>query len=106
MRDELTQISNNECLILNFDHSSNNGTHWVCLFIKKGIPIYFDSFGFPPPLEVIKYCKTQNTNFNTFKIQGNNQVICGHYCIYVLYRLSNGYEYYDILDELYRINNM
>ena len=29
-----------------------------------------------------------------------NEVICGHYCIYVLYRLSNGIELYDVCDEL------
>lgn len=106
MRDELRQACENECMVINTDSSSNEGTHWTCLFIKKGIPIYFDSFGFPPPLEVMKYCKTQNINFNTFKIQVNSEVICGHYCIYMLYKLSKGYNYYDILDELYRKNNI
>ena len=53
MRDELSKrkIGNkkNECLILNLDHSQNNGTHWISLFIKNGISIYFDSFGLDPP---------------------------------------------------------
>src|SRR5580693_4972780 len=48
MRDELNSnvAKSDECLILNLDKSSNNGTHWTCLFIKNGIFYYFDSFGF------------------------------------------------------------
>src|SRR5207245_656607 len=53
MRDELNKnrtFTKNECLILNIDHSNNNGTHWTCLFIRNGVSYYFDSFGFAPPL--------------------------------------------------------
>jgi hypothetical protein len=104
MRDELNKnrkSTNNECLILNIDHSKNNGTHWTCLFINNGISYYFDSYGLTPPLEVLDYCKGERY-FNSFKIQQDQEVICGHYCIYVLYRLSRGYNFYDILDELVR----
>ena len=45
MRDELKELKScrNECLILNHDHSSNEGTHWTCLFIKdtKYYMLYF-----------------------------------------------------------------
>ena len=104
MRDELNKnrkSSKNECLILNIDHSKNDGTHWTSLFINDGIGYYFDSYGFQPPLEVIDYCKGF---YNTFQIQRENEVICGHYCIYMLYRLSNGHDFYEVLDELYRYN--
>lgn len=108
MRDELKSngSQSDECLILNIDESSNNGTHWTCLFIKNGICYYFDSFGFAPPTEVYQYCqKFTDRDYNTFRIQRPDQVICGHYCIYVLYRLSKGFKFYDVLDELYRYNN-
>lgn len=108
MRDELiSEGADNECLILNIDHSSNNGTHWTSLFIRGGVCYYFDSYGFPPPKEVIKYCdKFSQRHYNTFKIQKSGQVICGHFCIYVLYKLSHGINFYNILDELYRFNNL
>ena len=108
MRDELKnqKVTQNECLILNIDHSSNNGTHWTCLFIKNGVTYYFDSYGFPPPLEVLEYCKGEDRYYNTFKIQGDGEVICGHYCIYMLYQLSNGCNFYDVLDELYRYQDL
>jgi len=108
MRDELNRASkctDNECLVLNIDHSDNDGTHWTCLFIKNGELYYFDSFGFTPPLEVLDYYQCKNRWYNSFKIQQYNEVICGHYCIYVLYRLSNGFSFDDILDELVRIKS-
>ena len=106
MRDELNnrKCTNNECLILNIDHSRNNGTYWVAIFISNGVRDYFDSFGFEPPLEVIEYLKGEERYYTTFQIQKSEDVICGHFCIYVLYRLSNGAHFNDILDELYRYN--
>jgi hypothetical protein len=108
MRDELEKPrSDNECMVINIDHSRNEGTHWTCLFIKNGISYYFDPYGFPPTLEVINYCKeslTPSTRYySSFSIQKMNEVICGHYCIYVLYRLSNNSGYFhDICYELYQ----
>ena len=105
MRDEMTHrhSTKNECMVINTDHSSNGGTHWTCLYIDEGKSYYFDSYGFEPTLEVKWYCKEPRV-YNSFPIQKMNQVICGHYCIYVLYRLSNGEVFYDILNELYRHN--
>ena len=74
-------------------------------FIKDYNLFYFDSFGFASPLEVLEYKCNKNGWCNSFKIQQYNEVICGHYCIYVLYRLSNGFNFYDILDELVGIKS-
>jgi hypothetical protein len=103
MRNELNKASRlgNESMVINTDHSLNEGTHWTCLFIRNGTSYYFDSYGFPPTLEVLDYCK-QPRYYNTFPIQKFNEVICGHYCIYVLCRMSNGANFYDICYELYR----
>jgi hypothetical protein len=107
MRDELNKTAQwcDECMVINIDHSSNEGTHWTCLFIRKGVAHYFDPYGFAPTLEVKEYCKGLLSEYNTFPIQKMNEVICGHYCIYVLYKLSNGHKFYDICDELYRRSN-
>jgi hypothetical protein len=103
MRDEIKnkRPTDNECMVINIDHSNNQGTHWTCLFIDKGKSYYFDSYGFEPTVEVKEYCKEPRV-YSSFEIQQTNEIICGHYCIYVLYRLSNGDEFDDILDELYR----
>jgi hypothetical protein len=104
MRNELVNenASKNECFTLNLDHSNNTGTHWTCVFVKSGTCYYFDSFGFPPPKEVEDYLhKFDKRYYNSFEIQKINQVICGHFCIYVLAKLNRGNDFYEILDELY-----
>ena len=102
MRDELNKATRqaNECMVINTDESRNRGTHWTCLLIKNGTSYYFDPYCIPPPLEVMNYC-AEPRFYNTFPIQKFNQVICGHYCIYVLNRLNIGDEFYDICYELY-----
>ena len=110
MRDELKdkKAQTDECMVINIDHSSNEGTHWTCLFIKNKVGFYFDSYGFEPTLEVIEYCNAATLStryYSSYPIQKMNEVICGHYCIYVLYRLSNGDDFDGICDELYRYNN-
>jgi hypothetical protein len=111
MRDELNTSTDNECLILNTDHSSGNGIHWTCLFIKNGIAYYFDSYGNEPLEEVKVYCNLRRPArryYSTDRIQQNDHTpgLCGYYCVYMLWRLSNAcgvYKcFYDVLDELYR----
>ena len=108
MRNELknTISKRNECLILNLDDNLGEGTHWVSLFTKDNTSYYFDSYGFIPPNELQVYCsKSKTTYYNTFKIQSPGEEICGHYCVYMLYRLNNGISFSEILDELYKRNN-
>lgn len=104
MRDELKgQANPNESLIVNMDESSGKGTHWTSLFVTETSSYYFDSFGLPPPKEVINYCPNNNRFYNTFKIQKPEEVICGHYCVYVLYKLFNNYKFCDICLQLCKI---
>ena len=107
MRDELKgKSSKNECLILNLDDGSGKGTHWTCLYVNNNLRYYFDSFGLPPPLEILNYCSNYvDIKYSDHKIQKINVIICGQYSIYVLYKLFHGFDYIDILEELYVKNN-
>ena len=89
----------NECFILNIDHCKNNGTHWTCSFTKNRESYYFDPFGIQPPLEIFNYCKDTRL-FSMFKMLKPKEVICQHYCIYILHRLSNGDKFDDVMHEL------
>jgi len=108
MRDELKPLMSrdNECMVINLDHSSNEGTHWTILFIENNVAYYFDSFGLEPPLEIKEYCRGTRYYYS-FRIQNINEVICGPHCIYVLYRLSREdglslrHKFEDVQDELY-----
>ena len=101
MRDDLpTQARHEECGILNLDNVSGRGTHWVCWYKRARHKFYFDSFGVQPPEEVNKYLNSPLL-YNTEQLQSYNQVICGHLCLFVLRRLSNGENYQKVINELH-----
>jgi hypothetical protein len=110
MRDEIKSFCrNDECFILNTDVSSSCGTHWVAVNIADfydtsdgvGTTYYFDSFGLEPIKEIKRYCMEPRF-YNSFEFQKPNEVICGHMCLYFLYRMRYcKQDFYSVLDELY-----
>lgn len=97
MRDTLPhKIKEKECGVVNLDSIENDGTHWVCYYKNRNKKLYFDSFGLDPPFEIKRYLG-DNVLMSTFQIQklGNNY--CGHLCLKVLYELSNGNSFEDII---------
>ena len=102
MRDALPKKPRrNECGILNLDDSNGKGTHY-CSFFKNGKDkIYFDSYGLPPPTELLKYLKSP-VYYNSERIQPDNEVFCGHLCLYVLKTVMNdGRDFQEIINDLY-----
>jgi hypothetical protein len=66
------------------------------------VSYYFDSYGLAPPAEVLDYCKSKERFYSEYRIQQDDRVeiLCGHYCVYILYKLTNGYTFLEILEEL------
>ena len=107
MRDSLPQTPNtNECGIVNFNKSSEPGSHWVAYYKAGDRRIYFDSFGQVTLYEVQKYLKKKCEEGkkviqrNTDIVQQPNTSICGHLCLYILKSLSNGMSFRDALNSL------
>ena len=51
-------------------------------FVQKNEIVYFDSFGVEHiPEEVKKFIENKNIKANIFRIQANNSVMCGYFCI-------------------------
>ena len=109
MRDELPeQPDEKECGIVNFNKSSEPGSHWVAYYKDGNERIYFDSFGCVAPIEIRKYLKTTKEFLdsepviqrNTDIVQKFNTEVCGQLCIYVLDSLSKGAKFQDIIDSL------
>ena len=109
MRDELEVIRpprDRECGILNFQTHLQKGSHWTC-WLKNGKErYYFDSYGEPPPHELIVYLKTRKEhNLPVIKrsavtVQTDGSSECGALCLYVLKKLSQGIQFSDVLEEL------
>jgi len=100
MRDTLPyKIKEKECGIVNLDSTENDGTHWVCYYKNRNKKLYFDSFGLDPPYEIKDYLG-DNVLMSTFQIQKLGTNHCGQLCLIVLYELSNGNSFEDIILKL------
>ena len=56
--------------------------HWIALFCNRSEIIYFDNFGVEHVLEEIKeFVGNKNIIANIFRVQANNSVMCGYFCI-------------------------
>ena len=80
-RDNLTKTIKNGACIVNLDEYLDNGIHWIALYVKDNEITYFDSFGVEHfPKEIKKFVGHKNIKTNT-RIQANNSIMCGYFCI-------------------------
>ena len=80
-RNNLPRIKDGACVI-NLDDKNSKGTQWVSLFIDKNIVIYFDSFAIESiPQELLKKVKGKSITHNIFRVQDNESIMYGFYCI-------------------------
>ena len=67
---------------INLDYKQSKGTHWVSLFIERNATVYCDSFGIEYiPQEVSSKIKDKSITHNIFRIQSDDSIMCGYYCI-------------------------
>ena len=65
-----------------FDEYADVGTHWIALFCNRNEIVYFDSFGVEHvPEEIKEFIGNKNIKANIFRVQANNSVMCGYFCI-------------------------
>lgn len=89
--------------VINLDDSNGSGTHWTCLILTKTHSIYFDSFGFSLPNDILRFIHRYNKNckiiYANSQIQAYRSVLCGYYCFYFhyfvtkLHRHNRNYKY-------------
>ena len=90
-RNNLSEYNSNKkkkdgAYIINLDEYANVGTHWIALFCKKNEIVYFDSFGVEYiPEEIKEFIKefpgNKNIKTNIFRVQEDNSIMCGYFCI-------------------------
>ena len=99
MRDDLPSKPRlTECGILNHDDLHGPGTHWTCWYKRRGLKVYFDSYGLPPPDEMVDYLRRYpEIRYNTDELQHRDDVVCGHFCLHVLKLLSEGWSFEDVI---------
>ena len=81
-RDNLPKKIKDGAYVINLDEYADVGTHWIALFCKKNEIVYFNSFGVEHiPEEIKEFIGNKNIKANIFRIQANNSVMCGYFCI-------------------------
>ena len=68
--------------VINLEEYADVGTHWIALFCNRSEIVYLDSFGVEHVSEEIKkFVGNKNIIANIFRVQANNSVMCGCFCI-------------------------
>ena len=68
--------------VINLDEYADVGTHWIALFSYRNEIVSFDNFGVEHiPKEIKEFIANKNIKANIFRVQGNDSVMCGYFCI-------------------------
>lgn len=80
MKDKLPHKLQIGFYIINLQSSyEGDGTHWTVFYFNYKLSVYFDSYGFIPPLEIDR--KIKPYVYNNRNIQDYNSSSCGYFCI-------------------------
>ena len=81
-RDNLPKTIKNGAYVINLDEYADVGTHWIALYVKNNEISYFDSFGVEHvSKEILKFIGHKNIKINIFRIQTDDSIMCGYFCI-------------------------
>ena len=98
-RNNLTAKIKDGAYIINLDEHADTDTNWIPLFCIRSEIVYFHSFGVEHVLEEIKkFVGNENIKANIFRVQANNSIMCGYFCIgfidFMLTGKSRFYEFF------------
>ena len=68
--------------VINLDEYADVGTYWIALFCNRNEFVYFDSLGVEYiPEEIKEFIGNKNIKANIFRVQENDSIMCGYFCI-------------------------
>ena len=73
---------NDGTYVINLDEYADVGTYRIALFCNRNEIVYFASFGAEHiPEEIKEFIGQKSTKANIFRVQANDSVMCGYFCI-------------------------
>ena len=97
MKNRLPAVVKDGNYIINLESEPSVGSHWLALVIRQNQAFYCDSFGGPPPLEVVAFVKTRKGAHLAYSdviqqhIKSSN---CGYYsCAFLIFMERNSKKY-------------
>ena len=90
-RDNLPNKIKDGAYVKNLDEHKDTGTSWIALFCNRNKIVFFYSFGVEHIPERIKeFIGNRKIKANIFRVQANNSVMCGYFCIgFIDFMLAN-----------------
>ena len=108
MRDEIVKmpIHDKQFFIVNYDKSTQEGSHWVAV-VKQGNNIYhFGSYGLPPLQEVKAKFSKYKIYYSDTPMQLNSSSICGYLCLkFIEHMLLEKRTFYEFLSKCMTYSN-
>ena len=77
--------SSHDCIT----HKWQSGSHWLGIVALKNIVYFSDSFGFPPPQEVLKFIGKRPYIYNNKQIQNITSHSCGMYALCFIFWMNH-----------------
>ena len=78
----ICRLGKNAAYVINLDKHADVDTHQIPLFCNRSEFVYFGSFGVEHvPEEIKEIAGNKNIIANIFRVQANNSVMCGYFCI-------------------------
>ena len=90
-RNNLPKKTKDGAYVINLDEYTDVGTHWIALFCNRNEVANFDNFGVEyVPEEIKEFIGNKNIKANIFRVQANDSVMCGYFCIGFIDFMSAG----------------
>ena len=82
-KDEIGKLTSLGNYVVNLENHNQGGSHWTALVMTAKTCLYMDSFGMPPPEQILQYLekKYKKVNYNKIEIQDMDSTYCGYFCI-------------------------
>ena len=81
-RNNLPKKIKDRAYITNLDEYADVGIHCIALFCNRNEIAYFNTFGVEHvPEEIKESIGDKNLKANIFRVQPNDSVMCGYFCI-------------------------
>ena len=73
---------NDGAYVINLNEYADVGIYWIALLFNRSEIVFFDSFGVKHvPEEIKEFIGNKNITANIFRVQVNNSIMCGYFCI-------------------------
>ena len=102
------KIPNKQCfLVLNTDKYDQVGIHWVLVYFKEGLTIFFCSYGNTPSIynyDLIVQNKYYPLISNIQQVQRKKSLVCGYHVCLIGHLLSLDWDLSTILGHFYTLD--